>query len=170
MASATLTSPSTPDAAVKAAASPADQSAATGTLAIAYTPEVIDAVTASVPPGAFAISVINSIGEFERLSLEPGLNFGIDADLWHRLQVLPAVQQLNTLRALEVIPLGGNGVGDTAAAGVTALKGVEEKQALRLVHVCRDLKQLQTWHPIEERHAVRQAIQRKINAIKAGQG
>ena len=167
MAAATLT-PNT-DAA-KTAAPPADQPAATGTLAIAYTPEVINAVTASVPPGTFAIGIMNSIGEFERLSLEPGLNFGIDADLWQRLQVLPAVQELNTLRALEVIPLGGDSVSGTAAAGVTALKGVEEKQALRLVLVCRDLKQLQTWQPIEERHAVRQAIQRKINALKAGQG
>lgn len=138
-----------------------------GRLAISYTPELIEAATANIPPGSFSVAWMgqDAGATMDRLTLEPGLNFDIDAQLWQRAQVLPSVQELANLRAVEVIELGGPTVGAAAA-----IKGVEETAALRLVHCCRDSDQLKTWLGIEERHSLRMAIQRKINSLKEGKG
>jgi hypothetical protein len=147
--------------AVEAVAPPAQRR-----IAIAFTPEVIDAQTATIPSGDF---VVGWIGQEQRVILKPGLNFDVDPELWQKAQELEAVQTLIGQRAIEEIDLGGPTVDDTPAFGVTAIKTCDEATALRLVLVSRDAKQLEGWLAMEGRNAVRNSISRKLNQLKEGQ-
>lgn len=136
-------------------------------IAIAYSPELVDPMAASIPGGSFVVAFVHRDA---RIILEPGLNFGIDADLWEEAKARPATADLIAMRAIEEIDLGGDTVGSTAAAGVSAVKNVDEPTALKLVHCSRDAKQLETWLGLEERISIRNAITRKLNQLKEGQG
>ena len=137
-------------------------------LAIAYTPEVIDPMAASIPAGAFAVCWV---GSEQRLVLNPGLNFDIDPGLWNKAKDQQATMELIAIRAIAEIDLGdGPTIGDTPAHGVTAVKQCDEATALRLVHVSRDVTQLEGWLAMEERVAVRNSIARKVRSLKDGQG
>lgn len=136
-------------------------------LAIAYTPELIDPISASIPAGSFVLSFISREA---RVVLNPGLNFDIDPALWEEAKKQPATIELLAIRAIEEIDLGGETIADTAAAGVAAVKHTDEKTALRLIHCSRDQKQLEAWLGLEERQSIRNAITRKIQTLKDGQG
>ncbi len=134
-------------------------------LAIAYTPEVIEAQTAAIPAGDF---VVCWVGQEERLILKPGLNFDIDPGLWEKAKERSSVQELLGQRAIEEIDLGGPTVNDTPAFGVTVIKTCDQATALRLVHVSRDAKQLEGWLAMEERTTVRNNIANKLKQLKDG--
>jgi len=136
-----------------------------GRLAIAYTPEVIEAQTAAIPAGDF---VVCWVGEEKRLILKPGLNSDIDFELWKKAKEYASVQELLGQRAIEEIDLGGPTVNDTPAFGVTVIKTCDQPTALRLVHVSRDVKQLEGWLALEERSAVRNNIASKLKQLKDG--
>ena len=135
-------------------------------IAIAFTPEVLDPQTASIPSGDF---VVGWIGQEQRIILKPGLNFDVDPELWQKAQAVEAVQTLIGQRAIEEIDLGGPTVSDTPAFGVTAIKTCDEATALRLVHVSRDAQQLEGWLAMEERTVVRNNISNKLKQLKEGQ-
>jgi hypothetical protein len=165
---ATTATPTAPVETTTPSAAGGLATAPTQRLAIAYTPEVIDPLAASIPAGAYAVCWV---GQEQTLVLNPGLNFDIDPDLWQKAQERQATKDLLASRAIEVIDLGlGPTVGDTPAHGVTAVKQTDETTALRLVHVSRDVKQLEGWLVMEERVAVRNSIARKIQSLKDGQG
>lgn len=130
-------------------------------VAIAYTPELIEPAV-QIPGGSFSVAFAPS---FERLELQPGLNFDVDPSLWASAKNLPSVQEMLAINAIQEISLEGE-VGSPASL----LKRESETKANTLVLKCRDLDQLKTWQGIEERNSVRMSITRRIKQLSEGIG
>ena len=131
-------------------------------VAVAYNPELVEPGVA-IPGGAFVVAF--SSLDFRRLTLEPGLNLDVDPELWAAAKQRPAVQELLHLQAIQEIPLDSTNV-----PAVAVLKHEPEAKANRLVHACRDLKQLTEWLAIEERQSVRMSLQRRMKLLQEGTG
>jgi hypothetical protein len=137
------------------------------TLAIAYTPELGDPLLANVSGGAVVVSFP---GEEKALVLNPGNNFNVDSDLWHKAQDLPAVRELVEQRLVEEIDLSTETVKETPAAAVVSIVKTEKRAALRLIHHSRDADQLKAWHDMDERIEIRNACMRRLNDLNEGKG
>lgn len=136
-------------------------------LAIAYTPELVDPVLANVAGGAVVVAFP---GEEKSLVLKPGNNFDIDQDLWARAQELTPIRELLEQRLVEEIDLSTEKVSETPAAAVVSIATTEQRAALRLIHHSRDASQLQAWHDADERMAIRNACKRRLAELEEGQG
>lgn len=136
-------------------------------LAIAYTPELVDPVLANVSGGAVVVAFP---GEEKSLVLKPGNNFNIDQELWARAQELTPIRELLEQRLVEEIDLTTEKVSETPAAAVISIATTEQRAALRLIHHSRDAAQLQAWHDADERMAIRNACKRRLAELEEGQG
>jgi len=136
-------------------------------LAIAYTPELVDPVLANVSGGAVVVAFP---GEDKCLVLKPGNNFNIDQELWARAQELTPIRELLEQRLVEEIDLTTEKVSETPAAAVISIATTEQRAALRLIHHSREAAPLQAWHDADERMAIRNACKRRLAEIEEGQG
>ena len=133
-------------------------------IVLAFSPELGDPQLALVRGGDFIVCLPY---EEKFLTLTPGNNT-VDPDLWEVAKTVPAVESLLDQNLIEVIDMTGATVSATPAAGVTSIRGVSEKSALRLIHHCRDTAQLQGWHDGDDRVRIRNAIKRRIIEIQGG--
>lgn len=136
-------------------------------LAIAYTPELVDPILANVSGGAVVVAFP---GEEKSLVLKPGNNFNIDQELWQRAQELTPIRELLEQRLVEEIDLTTEKVSETPAAAVISIATTEQRAALRLIHHSRDVAQLKAWQEGDERMAIRNACARRIAEIEEGNG
>lgn len=130
-------------------------------VAIAYTPELIEPAV-QIPGGSFSVAFAPS---FQRLELQPGLNFDVDPSLWASAKNLPSVQEMLAINAIQEISLEGE-----VGLPVSLLKREPETKANTLVLKCRDLDQLKAWLAVEERHSVQMTIQRRVKQLSEGVG
>jgi len=136
-------------------------------LAIAYTPELVDPVLANVSGGAVVIAFP---AEEKTLVLKPGNNFNVDRELWQRAQELDPVRELLEQRLVEEIDLSTEKVSETPAAAVVSIATTEQRAALRLIHHSRDAEQLKAWHDADERMPIRNACKRRMAELEGGEG
>lgn len=137
------------------------------TLCIAYTPELADPLLSTVTGGSVVVSLP---AEDTSLVLNPGNNFGIDPELWKRVQELPAIKDMVEQRLVEEIDLSTETVKDTPAAAVVNISTTEKRAALRLIHHSRDAAQLSAWHDADERIEIRNACKRRLAELNEGRG
>lgn len=124
---------------------------------IAYRPELEN------PPREASFGVITAKG---MISLTPGLNQEIPDDQWSEAKKNGTVQALLRIGALE--ELKERVEVETIPQSAQALAELPLSQAIQATELIHDDEKLADWKKIEGRVRVRNAISRRIEAIRTG--
>lgn len=124
---------------------------------IAYRPELEN------PPREASFGVITAKG---MISLAPGLNQEIPDDQWSEAKKNATVQALLRIGALE--ELKERVEVETIPQSAQALAELPLSQAIQATELLHDDEKLADWKKIEGRVRVRNAISRRIEAIRTG--
>lgn len=124
---------------------------------IAYRPELEN------PPREASFGVITAKG---MISLAPGLNQEIPDDQWSEAKKNATVQALLRIGALE--ELKERVEVETIPQSAQALAELPLSQAIQATELIHDDEKLADWKKIEGRVRVRNAISRRIEAIRTG--
>lgn len=124
---------------------------------IAYRPELEN------PPREASLGVITKNG---MISLAPGLNQEIPDEQWE------LAKQNNTVRALlrigAIEELKERVEVETIPQGAESLSQLPLSQAIQAIELLHDEDKLSDWKKIEGRIRVRNAINRRLEAIRTG--
>lgn len=124
---------------------------------IAYRPELEN------PPREGGFGVITDAG---MIQLSPGVNPDVPETKWamarqntmvKRLLAIGAIEELKAQPTVQEIP-----------QSVQTLSDLPLSEAIRMIEIMHDPEQLSDWKKIEGRVRVRNAIAKRIEAIKAG--
>lgn len=124
---------------------------------IAYRPELEN------PPREGGFGVITDAG---MIQLSPGVNPDVPETKWamarqntmvKRLLAIGAIEELKAQPTVQEIP-----------QSVQTLSDMPLPEAIRMIEIMHDPEQLNDWKKIEGRVRVRNAIAKRIEAIKAG--
>jgi hypothetical protein len=124
---------------------------------IAYRPELEN------PPREGGFGVITDAG---MIQLSPGVNPDVPETKWamarqntmvKRLLAIGAIEELRAQPTVQEIP-----------QSVQTLSDLPLSEAIRMIEIMHDPEQLNDWKKIEGRVRVRNAIAKRIEAIKAG--
>ena len=124
---------------------------------IAYRPELEN------PPREASLGVITKNG---MISLTPGLNQEIPDDQWEQAKQNATVQALLRIGALE--ELKERVEITTIPQGADSLSQLPLSQAIQAIELLHDEDKLTDWKKIEGRVRVRNAISRRLEAIRIG--
>lgn len=124
---------------------------------IAYRPELEN------PPREASLGVITKNG---MISLTPGLNQEIPDEQWELAKQNATVQSLLRIGALE--ELKERIEVETIPQSVESLSQLPLSQAIQAIELLHDDEKLSDWKKIEGRVRVRNAIARRVEAIRIG--
>lgn len=124
---------------------------------IAYRPELEN------PPREASLGVITSKG---MISLAPGLNQEIPEEQWNEAKRNNTVQALLRIGAIE--ELQDRVEVETIPQSAQALAELPLSQAIQAIELLHDEEKLNDWKKIEGRVRVRNAINRRREAIRTG--
>lgn len=124
---------------------------------IAYRPELEN------PPREASFGVITEKG---MISLAPGLNQEIPDEQWNEAKKNATVQALLRIGALE--ELKEQVMVETIPQSAQTLAELPLSQAIQATELIHDDEKLSDWKKIEGRVRVRNAIARRIEAIRTG--
>lgn len=124
---------------------------------IAYRPELEN------PPREASFGVITKRGV---ISLAPGLNQEVPDDQWEEAKANPAVKALLRIGAIE--ELKERVEVDTVPKSAESLSQLPLSQAIQAIELLHDEDKLNDWKKIEGRIRVRNAINRRLEAIRTG--
>lgn len=124
---------------------------------IAYRPELEN------PPREASFGVITAKG---LISLTPGLNQEIPDEHWNEAKQNATVQALLRIGALE--ELKERVVVETIPQSAQALAELPLSQAIQATELIHDEEKLSDWKKIEGRVRVRNAISRRMEAVRIG--
>ena len=124
---------------------------------IAYRPELEN------PPREAGFGIITDKG---LISLAPGLNQEIPDEQWDMARSNPTVQALLSIGAIE--ELKERVEVETIPQGVDSLQQLPLSQAIQAIELLHDEEKLNDWKKVEGRVRVRNAINRRLEAIRTG--
>jgi hypothetical protein len=124
---------------------------------IAYRPELEN------PPREASFGVITKLGV---INLAPGLNQEIPDDQWEEAKSNPTVQSLLRIGAIEEMkePVQV----ETIPKSAENLSQLPLTQAIQAIELLYDEEKFRDWKKIEGRVRVRNAINRRLEAIRTG--
>ena len=124
---------------------------------IAYRPELEN------PPREGGFGVITNAGIIQ---LTPGVNADVPESKWaearqnrqvKRLMAIGAIEEMKDMPTVQDIP-----------QSVETLSQLAQRDALSMIEIMHDTEQLSDWKKIEGRVRIRNAIARRIEAIRIG--
>ena len=124
---------------------------------IAYRPELEN------PPREGGFGVITKVGIIQ---LSPGVNADVPETKWEearqnqtvkRLMAIGAIEEMKDMPTVQEIP-----------QSVETLSQLAQRDALSMIEIMHDVEQLSDWKKIEGRVRIRNAIARRIEAIRIG--
>lgn len=124
---------------------------------IAYRPELEN------PPREASFGVITKRGV---ISLAPGLNQEVPDDQWEEAKANPTVKALLRIGAIE--ELKERVEVETVPKSAESLSQLPLSQAIQAIELLHDEDKLGDWKKIEGRIRVRNAINRRLEAIRTG--
>jgi hypothetical protein len=124
---------------------------------IAYRPELEN------PPREASFGVITKRGV---ISLAPGLNQEVPDDQWEEAKANPTVKALLRIGAIE--ELKERVEVETVPKSAESLSQLPLSQAIQAIELLHDEDKLSDWKKIEGRIRVRNAINRRLEAIRTG--
>jgi len=124
---------------------------------IAYRPELEN------PPREASFGVITKRG---MISLAPGLNQEIPDEQWEMAKQNPTVKALMTIGSIEEMKERVEVA--TIPQSVESLSQLALTQAIQAIELLHDEEKLTDWKKIEGRVRVRNAINRRLEAIRVG--
>lgn len=124
---------------------------------IAYRPELEN------PPREAGFGIITDKG---LISLTPGLNQEIPDEQWDLAKTNSTVQALLKIGAIE--ELKERVEVETIPQGVDSLQQLPLSQAIQAIELLHDEEKLTDWKKVEGRVRVRNAISRRLEAIRTG--
>lgn len=124
---------------------------------IAYRPELEN------PPREAGFGIITDKG---LISLAPGLNQEIPDEQWDLAKTNSTVQALLKIGAIE--ELKERVEVETIPQGVDSLQQLPLSQAIQAIELLHDEEKLTDWKKVEGRVRVRNAINRRLEAIRTG--
>jgi hypothetical protein len=124
---------------------------------IAYRPELEN------PPREGGFGIITDIG---MIQLAPGLNQEVPESQWKQARENRTVKRLMSIGAIE--ELKEQVTVETIPHDVQTLADIPIVEALRAIEIIHDEDQLSQWKKIEGRVRVRNAINKRLEAIRLG--
>jgi|TARA_X000000950_G_C13914054_1_gene660171 hypothetical protein len=124
---------------------------------IAYRPELEN------PPREAGFGIITDKG---LISLAPGLNQEIPDEQWDLAKANSTVQALLKIGAIE--ELKERVEVETIPQGIDSLQQLPLSQAIQAIELLHDEEKLTDWKKVEGRVRVRNAINRRLEAIRTG--
>ena len=124
---------------------------------IAYRPELEN------PPREAGFGIITDKG---LISLTPGLNQEIPEDQWELAKSNPTVQALLNIGAIE--EMKERVEVETIPQSIESLKQLPLTQAIQAIELLFDEDKLSGWKKVEGRDRVRNAIGRRLEALRTG--
>lgn len=124
---------------------------------IAYRPELEN------PPREAGFGIITDKG---LISLAPGLNQEIPDEQWDLAKANSTVQALLKIGAIE--ELKERVEVETIPQGIDSLQQLPLSQAIQAIELLHDEEKLTDWKKVEGRVRVRNAISRRLEAIRTG--
>ena len=124
---------------------------------IAYRPELEN------PPREAGFGIITDKG---LISLTPGLNQEIPEDQWELAKSNPTVQALLNIGAIE--EMKERVEVETIPQSIESLQQLPLTQAMQAIELLHDEDKLNGWKKVEGRVRVRNAISRRLEAIRTG--
>ncbi|MBQ45558.1 MAG: hypothetical protein CMK37_07860 [Porticoccaceae bacterium] len=124
---------------------------------IAYRPELEN------PPREAGFGIITDKG---LISLTPGLNQEIPEDQWEMAKSNPTVQALLNIGAIE--EMKERVEVETIPHSIESLQQLPLTQAMQAIELLHDEDKLNGWKKVEGRVRVRNAIGRRLEAIRTG--
>lgn len=124
---------------------------------IAYRPELEN------PPREAGFGIITDKG---LISLAPGLNQEIPDEQWDLAKANSTVQALLKIGAIE--ELKERVEVETIPQGIDSLQQLPLSQAIQAIELLHDEEKLNDWKKVEGRVRVRNAINRRLEAIRTG--
>jgi hypothetical protein len=124
---------------------------------IAYRPELEN------PPREGGFGVITKVGIIQ---LSPGVNADVPETKWEEARQNQTVKRLMAIGAIEEVTETLT-VQDVPQS-VSTLSQLPQRDALSMIEIMHDDEQLADWKKIEGRVRIRNAIARRIEAIKTG--
>lgn len=124
---------------------------------IAYRPELEN------PPREAGFGIITDKG---LISLAPGLNQEIPDEQWDLAKTNSTVQALLKIGAIE--ELKERVEVETIPQGIDSLQQLPLTQAIQAIELLHDEEKLTDWKKVEGRVRVRNAINRRLEAIRTG--
>jgi hypothetical protein len=124
---------------------------------IAYRPELEN------PPREAGFGIITDKG---LISLAPGLNQEIPDEQWDLAKTNSTVQALLKIGAIE--ELKERVEVETIPQGIDSLQQLPLSQAIQAIELLHDEEKLTDWKKVEGRVRVRNAINRRLEAIRTG--
>jgi len=124
---------------------------------IAYRPELEN------PPREGGFGVITDSG---LIQLSPGVNAEVPDSKWAQARINPTVKRLMAIGAIEELKAEPT-VRDIPES-VETIPQFPMTEALRMIEIMHDEEQLNDWKKIEGRIRVRNAINKRLEAIRTG--
>ena len=124
---------------------------------IAYRPELEN------PPREAGFGIITDKG---LIILTPGLNQEIPEDQWELAKSNPTVQALLNIGAIE--EMKERVEVETIPRSIESLQQLPLTQAMQAIELLHDEDKLNGWKKVEGRVRVRNAISRRLEAIRTG--
>lgn len=124
---------------------------------IAYRPELEN------PPREGGFGIITDVG---MIQLAPGLNQEVPESQWKQARENRTVKRLMSIGAIE--ELKEQVTVETIPQDVQTLADIPIVEALRAIEIIHDEDQLNQWKKIEGRVRVRNAINKRLEAIRIG--
>jgi|TARA_B100000085_G_C18120730_1_gene341121 hypothetical protein len=124
---------------------------------IAYRPELEN------PPREAGFGIITDKG---LISLAPGLNQEIPDEQWEVAKANPTVKALLSIGAIE--EMKERVEVETIPQSIESLSQLPLSQAVQAIELLHDEEKLNDWKKVEGRVRVRNAINRRLEAIRTG--
>ena len=115
------------------------------------------------PPREGGLGVVTEAG---MIQLSPGAKLDVPETKWAQARQTPTVQRLMSLGAIE--ELKEQATVQDIPQTTDALTSLPLSEAIRLLEVMHDVEQLTDWVKVEGRTRVRNAIRRRVEAIRIG--
>ena len=125
---------------------------------IAYRPDLEN------PPREGGLGVITDAG---MIQLSPGVNSDVPDTKWAQARYNGTVKRLMAIGAIE--ELKDTPTVQDIPTKVSTLAQLPLTDALRMIEIMHDEDQLQDWKKAEGRVRIRNAINKRLEAIRAGQ-
>lgn len=124
---------------------------------IAYRPELEN------PPREGGFGIITDAG---MIQLSPGLNTDVPESKWAQARSNSTVKRLMTLGAIE--ELKEQPTVQDIPHNIETLTSLPLNEALRIMDIMHDEEQLKNWKGVEGRVRIRNAINKRLEAIRIG--